>query len=102
MTNQSKSDQKRLKEEFSEKVGRKANRKIKARKNDRGLWFGLGMFGLVGWAVSIPLLIFLAIGIWIDSRFESSYSWTLMFIVIGILLGCLNAWFWVKRESQHE
>lgn len=92
------------KNKFPEKIGKKANRKIKARseKGEKSLWFGLGMFGLVGWAVSIPTLIFLAIGVWIDARFESQYSWTLMFLVIGIILGCLNAWFWVKRESQNE
>ncbi len=89
---------------FSNRIGKKANRKIKARKEkeDKSVWFGLGMFGLVGWAVSIPTLLFLAIGIWIDSMYESQYSWTLMFLIIGVILGCLNAWFWVKKESRYD
>lgn len=87
-------------EEFRENIRNKSERKIRARKErERGVWFGLGMFGLVGWSVAIPALLFLALGIWIDARFKSDYSWTLMLLVIGIAIGCLNAWYWVKSES---
>jgi ATP synthase protein I len=86
-----------------ETVGTKENRKIRARQEeDRGVWFGLGMFGLVGWAVAIPALIGIAVGIWIDKRWPSPYSWTLMLLVIGVMVGCLNAWYWVKRESRRD
>ena len=86
-----------------ETVGTKENRKIRAQKEeDRGVWFGLGMFGLVGWAVAIPALIGIAVGIWIDKRWPSPYSWTLMLLVIGVVVGCLNAWYWVRRESRRD
>ena len=86
-----------------ETVGTKENRKIRARQEeDRGVWFGLGMFGLVGWAVAIPALIGIAVGIWIDKRWPSPYSWTLMLLVIGVVVGCLNAWYWVRRESRRD
>jgi ATP synthase protein I len=62
----------------------------------------LGMFGLVGWAVAIPTLIGIAVGIWIDKRWPSPYSWTLMLLVIGVVVGCLNAWYWVRRESRRD
>lgn len=88
---------------FIETVGTKENRKIRARQEeDRGVWFGLGMFGLVGWAVAIPALIGIAVGIWIDKRWPSPYSWTLMLLVIGVGVGCLNAWYWVRRESRRD
>ncbi len=58
------------------------------------------MFGLVGWSVAIPALIGVALGMWIDFRRPSQYSWTLMLMLIGIALGCLNAWRWVHRESE--
>lgn len=88
---------------FIETVGTKENRKIRARQEeDRGVWFGLGMFGLVGWAVAIPALIGIATGIWIDKRWPSPYSWTLMLLVIGVVVGCLNAWYWVRRESRRD
>jgi ATP synthase protein I len=87
-------------EGFAEEIGEKEDRKLKARRErNRGLWYGLGMFGLVGWSVSIPTLIFLALGIWIDTHYPSGYSWTLMLLVFGIGVGCLNAWYWVSNES---
>ena len=66
------------------------------------MWFGLGMFGIVGWSVAIPTIICVAIGIWIDSRLDSGLSWTLMLLGIGIAMGCFNAWYWVKKESSGE
>jgi ATP synthase protein I len=86
-----------------QKIGIKEDRKMKARREkDRGVWFGLGMFGLVGWSVAIPTVIGIGLGIWIDTKWPSQYSWTLMFLIIGVLVGCLNAWYWVKRESKED
>ena len=87
-------------EKFADRVTEKQRRKERARREQhRDIWFGMGMFGLVGWSVAIPTVLFLALGIWIDGRTDSPYSWTLMLLVAGIALGCLNAWYWVKRES---
>ena len=91
----------KIRTELIRRVGEKEARKIKARKEkDRSVWFGLGMFGLVGWSVAIPTLIGIAVGIWIDTTWPGPYSWTLMFLFIGVIVGCLNAWYWVKRESR--
>jgi ATP synthase protein I len=92
-----------LDREVSEAVGRKAERKLRARlAGRRGIWFGLGMFGLVGWAVALPTVAGVALGLWLDTRFPSRVSWTLTLLFVGALLGSLNAWYWVKRESRDE
>ena len=81
-------------------VGRKAQRKLEARKRgERDAWFWLGMFGLVGWSVAIPTIAGIALGLWLDDRFPGETSWTLTFLIIGVALGCLNAWYWIKQES---
>jgi ATP synthase protein I len=86
---------------FAEEVGAKETRKMEARKRkEENLWFGLGMFGLVGWSVAIPTLIGVAIGAWIDMNYPTRFSWTLMLMVIGVLLGCINAWYWVSRFDR--
>ncbi len=86
---------------FSRQVGAQAARKLKARgRKEKNIWFGLGMSGLVGWTVAVPTLIGAAIGLWIDDRYPSRYSWTLMLLMTGLLIGCLNAWHWVSLESQ--
>lgn len=85
---------------FSRDINRKARRKRSARnhKDEQSIWFGLGMFGLVGWAVAIPTVIGIAVGVWLDSSHEGSISWTLTMLTVGIVLGCLNAWYWVSKE----
>ncbi len=60
------------------------------------------MFGLVGWSVAIPTLIGIAVGVWLDRRWPGQVSWTLTFLIIGVALGCLNAWYWVKQESGRD
>jgi ATP synthase protein I len=87
-------------DEFCEQVSRKEERKIRARREgERSAWFGLGMFGLIGWSVAVPTLAGIALGLWIDSRWPSSYSWTLMLLFVGIVLGCMNAWYWLNKEG---
>lgn len=88
---------------FGEEVGRRAERKRRAREQGRPTtWFGLGMFGLVGWSVAIPALLGIILGVWLDQRWPGQVSWTLTFLIIGVALGCLNAWYWVKQESNRE
>lgn len=85
-------------------VGRKAERKIRGRgEKRRTVWFGLGMFGLVGWAVAVPTLIGVGVGVWLDGHYpQGRVSWTLTFLVIGIATGCLNAWYWVRQETRDD
>lgn len=90
-------------EDFSRQVGRKARRRIEARREkSHDIWFWLGMFGLVGWSVSVPMLLGIALGVWLDGLLEDTISWTLTGLFVGIMLGCLNAWYWVKRESSRR
>jgi ATP synthase protein I len=87
--------------ELGEQIAKRAARKQRAREeSQRTAWFGLGMFGLVGWSVAIPTLLGIAIGVWLDRRWPGEVSWTLSFLIIGVALGCLNAWYWVKEESR--
>jgi len=86
---------------FSRAVGAKAARKLKAQRNSTpGVWSGLGMVGLIGWSVVVPTLLGTALGIWIDNSNPGSHSWTLMLLVIGLAIGCLNAWHWVAKEEK--
>jgi ATP synthase protein I len=86
---------------FGREIGAKVARKLKARRNsNQGVWFGLGMLGLIGWSVVVPTLLGTALGIWIDRSHPGSYSWTLMLLFIGLVIGCLNAWHWVAKEDK--
>ncbi|HSO60778.1 MAG TPA: AtpZ/AtpI family protein [Desulfobacterales bacterium] len=86
---------------FSREVGAKAARKLRARRNAKqGVWFGLGMMGLIGWSVVVPTLLGAAFGMWLDNHHPGSHSWTLMLLLIGLVIGCLNAWHWVGKEDK--
>ena len=86
---------------LSQEVGVKATRKLRARRNSaQGVWFGLGMMGLVGWSVAIPTLLGAALGIWLDQHYPGKHAWTLALLVAGLSIGCLNAWHWVAKEGR--
>ena len=86
---------------LSRQVGLKAARKLKARRNPtQGVWFGLGMMGLIGWSVAVPTLLGAALGLWLDRHHAGERSWTLALLVAGLVIGCLNAWHWVAKEDR--
>jgi len=86
---------------LAQQVGAKAARKLQARRHSaQGVWFGLGMMGLIGWSVVVPTLLGTALGLWLDNHYPSKHSWTLALLVAGIVLGCVNAWNWVSKEEK--
>jgi ATP synthase protein I len=85
---------------FAREIGAKAARKLKARKSNQGVWFGLGMMGLVGWSVVVPTLLGAALGIWLDKHHPGAHPWTLALLVVGLAIGCWNAWRWVAKEDK--
>jgi ATP synthase protein I len=86
---------------FSREVGEKAERKIKAQRNPvKGVWFGLGMMGLIGWSVVVPTLLGAALGLWLDKRHPGGHSWTLALMAAGLAIGCMNAWHWVAQQDK--
>ncbi len=86
---------------FAGEIGMKAARKLKARRSTQGVWFGLGMMGLVGWSVVVPTLLGAALGNWLDQHHPGKHPWTLALLVAGLAIGCLNAWHWVAKEEKN-
>ncbi|MDO8736616.1 MAG: AtpZ/AtpI family protein [Thermoleophilia bacterium] len=74
-----------------------------SRKRDHSrFWYDFMRFNLTGWSVVIPTLAGLAIGNWIDNRYTTSFSWALALMATGLFLGCLNAWYWIRRQDDRE
>jgi ATP synthase protein I len=100
MTDESPPTQAKPQASLSQAVGAKAARKLKARRNPApGVWFGLGMMGLIGWSVVIPTLAGAALGAWLDRQYPGRHAWTLALLVAGLAIGCFNAWHWVAKEG---
>jgi ATP synthase protein I len=86
---------------FAAQVRVTAARKLKARRNATpGVWFGMGMMGLIGWSVVVPTLFGAALGLWIDRKHQDAHSWTLALLMAGLVVGCVNAWHWVAKEDR--
>jgi len=86
---------------FAAEVGQQAARKLRAARHPApGVWFGLGMMGLVGWSVAVPTLVGTALGLWLDQHHPGRHPWTLALLVLGLTLGCVNAWHWVAQQGK--
>ena len=85
---------------FSRDVGVQERRKLKAGQAGAHLWPGLGMLGLIGWSVCLPTVLGAWLGHWLDTRHIGQHAWTLTLLVVGLCLGCANAWHWVSKEQD--
>ena len=84
-------------------IQHKAEHQLRSRSEERrSVWFGLGMFGVVGWAIAVPATAGALLGVWIDARVDRPESWTLMLLVTGLAIGCANAWRWIQTESEER
>ncbi len=86
---------------FSRDIGEKEKRKLNARRNGgRSIWVGMGLFGMVGWTVTVPALLGAMTGRWLDKKYPVTFSWTLTLLITGLIAGCLIAGRWVKNENK--
>lgn len=85
---------------FGRLIRTQAERKLNARRSPNGVWFGLGMMGLIGWSIVVPTLLGAALGIWLNQEFELQHNLVLTLMIIGLVIGCLNAWHWINDEDH--
>jgi ATP synthase protein I len=94
-------EHRRREQRLVHRVGQRERRKLQARRHpDRTVWFGIGMYGLVGWSIAIPTVAGVALGVWVDRTYPGRFSWTLMLLAVGLFVGCWTAWYWVSREQR--
>jgi ATP synthase protein I len=57
------------------------------------------MLGVGGWLFVIPVVGGAYLGRYLDGRFRDGQSWTITFIVLGLVVGVYNFWFYYRRRS---
>ena len=88
--------------EFVRQVAAKAARKLRVqREGKQGVWFGLGMSGLIGWSVAVPTLLGAMLGLWLDRPPSGSrIPGRSCLLVAGLCIGCANAWHWMAQQDK--
>jgi ATP synthase protein I len=76
------------------------NRSREERK--KRFWYDFARYNLTGWSVVVPTFAGLAAGAWIDNRWPGAFSWKLTLMLVGLGLGCLNAWYWIKKKDKGQ
>jgi ATP synthase protein I len=87
-------DQRRLEERVAQQVGR-----LKQAKRDRRTLLGFAAnLGTLGVLFILPVVVGAYLGRWIDGLFEGySVRWTVSLIVLGIAVGALNAYLFIRE-----
>ena len=92
-----------VEEHLQREVERRAERHRRAQGDrERSIWFSLSLFGLVGWSIAVPTVLGALLGAWIDHRRPGGFSWTLTLMFVGAVIGCFNAWKWIRQVSREE
>ena len=92
---------KRIRDCFARKVASEEARKLRVqREGSQGVWFGLGMSGLIGWSVAVPTLGGIMLGSGWTGAIRERFSWTLALLFAGLFIGCANAWYWVDQQDK--
>lgn len=97
-----KKDKRNQEDELLKEIEKDAKKKIKYKKEGSEVMFGLGFFGIVGWSIAIPTLLAIALGVFLDKKFDSNFSWTLTLLFVGVIIGSLNTWHWLNEKNEKD
>jgi ATP synthase protein I len=86
---------------FMARVAEREARLIRrAKQQPHNFWHAVSLVGLIGWTVVVPMLAGIAVGSWIDRKWPSRLSWTIMLLFAGLAAGCINAWNRIREEQE--
>ena len=64
----------------------KTSRGETPKKTQPSVWFYLGTFGNIGLSIALPIVIGVLVGSWIDTKYGSKPTATLIGIIIGFII----------------
>jgi ATP synthase protein I len=93
--------QRKIKQKLDKIIGKKVKRRLAHEKfkNKSSLVF-INTFGLIGWSMGVPIALCIWLGTYLDNKYpQSPYSWTFTLLIVGFVLGIINAAYWIKKET---
>lgn len=72
--------------------------KEETKKLFRQLWY----YSSLSFSIALSIVIGLAIGVWLDKRYDTSPVWTLIFLVLGVIAGFRNIYLAMQKARDSE
>jgi len=89
-------------EELTKKISDDVKHRLRSKREGKEIMFGMGVFGIIGWSITVPTLLGVALGLYLEGRFQVRFSWTLTLMFAGLIVGCLNAWRWISEKTNSK
>lgn len=70
--------------------------KKETKKQFRELWY----YSSLSFSIALAIVIGLAIGYWLDTRYDTSPLLTLVFLALGIIAGFRNIYLAMKKSQR--
>ena len=70
--------------------------KKETKKQFRELWY----YSSLSFSIALAIIIGLAIGIWLDTRYDTSPWFTLIFLGLGIIAGFRNIYLAIEKSRR--
>lgn len=87
-------------EKLKTEVKKDIQRKEKAKREKRTLLAQTVYLGTLGLMLVLPIVVGAYLGTWLDSRLKGySVSWTITLILIGVFVGAVNVYFFIKGNE---
>ncbi len=87
-------------ERMIRQVGERQAQIERARSGKRTILRSIAILGVVGWSITVPTVLGVVAGVWVDRHWPSRFSWTLMLLMTGLAIGCVNAWLRIEKERK--
>lgn len=87
-------------ERMIREVGSKQERIERGRAEKDNIWGAIAIFGVVGWSITLPTVLGVAFGVWIDHRWPGRFSWSLTLLLVGLAVGCASAWMRIRGDHR--
>ena len=81
-------------------VGAAQERIERGRGQKNNILGSIAILGVVGWSVTLPTVLGVVLGVWMDRRWPGRFSWALTLMMLGLAIGCTSAWFRIKGDRQ--
>jgi ATP synthase protein I len=81
-------------------VGAAQDRIARGRGQKNNILGSIAILGVVGWSVTLPTVLGVVLGVWMDRRWPGRFSWALTLMMLGLAIGCTSAWFRIKGDHR--